>query len=499
MAPILSKLEEHPPKNAEDAIGVIVKRLRPSILQLFELMRSLDHQSRSAAQSISELLNKVADRAVHHSTTLLESCCCFNLEQYMRGRNKPELQGSLPIFFVVFLLVMLYKAFVFCYMPAAGIAIDSPTSLVFHAFVVLSLASFAKAARTDPGDIPSSDAWRRFGQVPPEAKERKRGTGEARWCRKSRAYKPDRAHYCRVMGRAVLRMDHHCPWLGNTIGFWNYKHFLLFLFYANAACAMLGTSILGLLLSATLPALTTFLLIGAEALATLLLTILGPFFVFHCLLLARNLTTIEFCELRGCSSNGESAFSPYDQGLFRNIQSVLGTNPLGWLLPFSGPPGDGLSFPRGPAAEQYDEGEEEWDGADPEASHPKPVHPQPKQISLELQEAPEPALQEAHAPVQAEQSTDAESHTEGFLVWRDGDEFTNDLRIGCEAIHEGFRESLLRLTSLCVRPEKKERKTRGSGGWKRPSAVRIVPVRGGRHSECTSSSSASGREFLAGI
>ena len=35
-------------------------------------------------------------------------------------------------------------------------------------------------------------------------------------------------------------MDHHCPWLGNTIGFENHKFFYLFLFYTNAACSFLG-------------------------------------------------------------------------------------------------------------------------------------------------------------------------------------------------------------------------------------------------------------------
>merc|ERR1719203_2475093 len=201
--------------------------------------------------------------------------------------------------------MMLYNAFVLAYMPAAGIALNSPTSLIFHAFIFLVLASLVQAVQTDPGNIPPGAAWQMRGSPPAGLTQRKHGSKEARWCRKSNAYKPDRCHYCRVLGRPVLRMDHHCPWLGNPIGHANHKPFYLFLMYTSGACSFLGISIIKLLVNATLPALTTFILIGADELTLLLTGLLVPFFFFHTWLLARNMTTIEFCETMRMSRQAE--------------------------------------------------------------------------------------------------------------------------------------------------------------------------------------------------
>ena len=39
--------------------------------------------------------------------------------------------------------------------------------------------------------------------------------------------------------RCVLNMDHHCPWVGNCIGFTNRKFFILLLIYTNI-CVFIG-------------------------------------------------------------------------------------------------------------------------------------------------------------------------------------------------------------------------------------------------------------------
>ena len=65
-----------------------------------------------------------------------------------------------------------------------------------------------------------------------------------RFCQKEKIFKPDRAHYCKVLQKNVMRMDHHCPWLLNTIGLKNQKYFYLFLLYSCLGCNILGTRLL---------------------------------------------------------------------------------------------------------------------------------------------------------------------------------------------------------------------------------------------------------------
>ena len=54
-----------------------------------------------------------------------------------------------------------------------------------------------------------------------------------RYCSKCLMIKPARCHHCRLCNRCVLKMDHHCPWIANCVGFNNHKYFMNMLLYSS--------------------------------------------------------------------------------------------------------------------------------------------------------------------------------------------------------------------------------------------------------------------------
>lgn len=49
-------------------------------------------------------------------------------------------------------------------------------------------------------------------------------------------FKAPRAHHCRKCDRCVAKMDHHCPYINQCVGYGNQAHFIWFLIFAVLGC-----------------------------------------------------------------------------------------------------------------------------------------------------------------------------------------------------------------------------------------------------------------------
>mmetsp|Transcript_23940 Transcript_23940/g.57182 ORF Transcript_23940/g.57182 Transcript_23940/m.57182 type:complete len:296 (+) Transcript_23940:93-980(+) len=276
----------------------------------------------------------------------------------------------LPVLFVTGLIAWCFLVFMLdILMPL----LDSPDkaqheyglgcTIAFNIIFSLAMISFLRAVFTDPGYIPDSwsvhpddlESGERTRLMPAVLQtQEKKHDGTVRICRKSKPamYKPDRAHYCRVMQRCVLKMDHFCPWLNNCIGFYNHKFFVLFVAYMAMITVFMVVvmtpvfvNIVSNMEQITLDLKDQEFHVSLTYLMLCLLSVgLSAFFIFHAYLVLFNYTTIEFLEKRGCQPPPDHV-NRYHLGPVGNVCSVFGSNPLTWWLPVRWTvEGDGLSF-----------------------------------------------------------------------------------------------------------------------------------------------------------
>ncbi|GAX81070.1 hypothetical protein CEUSTIGMA_g8505.t1 [Chlamydomonas eustigma] len=144
-------------------------------------------------------------------------------------------------------------------------------------------------------------------------------------------YQPPRAHHCSVNDNCIERFDHHCPWVGTTIGQRNYRTFLLFVFSSTVLCLyVIGCGIAQLFIrhnqlvaegnndpwnQTLIDVVPALCLIGF---CFLFLLFVGGLSGFHCYLVSTNQTTYE-----NFRYNSDERRNPYDKGILGNCFEVM--------------------------------------------------------------------------------------------------------------------------------------------------------------------------------
>ncbi|OBZ88684.1 Palmitoyltransferase PFA4 [Choanephora cucurbitarum] len=249
--------------------------------------------------------------------------------------------------------------------PALGgwFSLEAQKTLVPMNILLVSLyVNYYFACTTSPGYTP--EGWEPPYAIlnPSEDSVIQTGLTGPRFCKKCDAYKPPRAHHCRQCGRCVLRMDHHCPWIANCVGFGNYSYFVRFVFSVILCCSYGGYLLfwrLQRIFEARYnpwipdPSLIEMGIIMMNLIFLFFIIMLvGVLAVYHSYCLLKGQTTIEGSERTKTKRlirlrKIDPVEFPFDIGYCQNICSVLGSNPLFWMWP-QGTPGNGLQYPTRP-------------------------------------------------------------------------------------------------------------------------------------------------------
>jgi len=288
---------------------------------------------------------------------------------------------SLPVIFISLIVCWSYYAYFVA--TLLTLVTDSAEQivcgLIFHVVTALFVWSYYMIVFTPAGQAP--DSWRLSQQdvdtlaaakseeewkqllsevtlsLGCEVKQRSVQSA-VRYCEKCLCIKPDRSHHCSVCEVCTLKMDHHCPWVNNCVGFANYKFFILFLGYALTYCIFIAATTARHFINIWLlkqedeedfvrgmeHSAAKYHLLFVFFVSLLFCLSISSLFCYHVWLVAHNRTTLEQFRAPMFADNVSDP-SGWSLGKLNNLREVFGESWWMWLLPIKSYLGDGLSFP----------------------------------------------------------------------------------------------------------------------------------------------------------
>jgi len=286
---------------------------------------------------------------------------------------------SLPVIFISLIVCWSYYA----YFVATVILIMTDMveqvicGVIFHIITLLFIWSYYMIVFTPPGSVPpswrlsqanvdmlaaakSEEEWKSIltevtSHLGCSVKQRS-VQNAVRYCEKCLCIKPDRSHHCSVCEVCTLKMDHHCPWVNNCVGFANYKFFILFLGYSLTYCIFIGSTTARHFITIWLlkdededvdnseNSAAKYHLLFVFFVSLLFCLSICSLFGYHIWLVLHNRTTLE--QFRApMFENNLSDPSGWSLGKINNLREVFGNNAFLWFFPVKTTIGDGLSYP----------------------------------------------------------------------------------------------------------------------------------------------------------
>jgi len=293
---------------------------------------------------------------------------CFYLTSFIK---------ALPVVFISLVVGWSYYAYVVAVILTA--MASSPIeqaigAVIFHCLAVMFIWSYFMVVFTPPGVVPDSwrlsktqvnllagaqseEEWKNILTslaITLDCQVKQRSVQNAvRYCEKCLCIKTDRSHHCSVCETCTLKMDHHCPWVNNCVGFHNYKFFLLFLGYAVSYCLWIAATTARHFINIwlyredeeeTVAGSAKYHILFVFFVSILFSISLSSLFWYHIWLVLHNRSTLE--QFRApMFENNQSDPNGWSLGRLNNVREVFGSCVWLWPVPVSTLLGDGISFP----------------------------------------------------------------------------------------------------------------------------------------------------------
>ncbi|KAJ2776862.1 Eukaryotic peptide chain release factor GTP-binding subunit [Coemansia javaensis] len=162
-----------------------------------------------------------------------------------------------------------------------------------------------------------------------------------KYCQTCRIYRPPRASHCRTCDNCVENSDHHCVWLNACVGRRNYRYFYSFLLSLTAlALYIMAFCLVRLILPTRRPGSSDYhpsfgdslrhhwIVMALLVYVFLNTSMVSGLFLYHTILISRNMTTHEVLRARKGSSEGGARSRP----VFLSMESPFsrGSCPRNW-------------------------------------------------------------------------------------------------------------------------------------------------------------------------
>ena len=140
----------------------------------------------------------------------------------------------IPVYFVVFEVTYSVNHYILFNQYESSIK-KYISCFLFNPLSLMTIITHLRSMFNSPGYVPIPFTQYESSKLP-DITISQRSNNESRndlYCNKCQNPRPPRSHHCKVCKKCTLKMDHHCHWIANCVGYYNQKNFYQFLFYST--------------------------------------------------------------------------------------------------------------------------------------------------------------------------------------------------------------------------------------------------------------------------